>query len=120
MLRSTASPTRADLHWIAGFMEGEGSFMRKRSGRATSKKSGDVFKAISVCAAQVQREPLERLQKWLGGHVRFRPSKIPTQSDCYSWGVFGARARGVAMTLYPLMSPKRQGQIRVALGVIVR
>ncbi len=112
MLRASMKPTHADLHWIAGFMEGEGSFMRKKH-----DANGKLYYATSVSAAQVQHEPLERLQRWLGGHVRLRPSKIPGRSDCYHWGVSGSRARGVAMTLFSLMSPKRKKQILVALGL---
>lgn len=97
--------TVAEVNWIAGFLEGEGTFTTQR------KKKG-----IQVSASQVQLEPLTRLQRLLGGRILARPARGRSRS-CFFWRACGNRARGIAYTLYSLMSPKRKQQIREALGV---
>jgi len=44
------------IFWIAGFLEGEGCFSSTRS-------------TSHVTATQVQKEPLEKLHKFLGGSL---------------------------------------------------
>ena len=101
--RAAERPRIRDLTWVAGFLEGEGCFA----------SGGD---SIQVCAVQVQREPLDRLQRWLGGKIYERRSNNPRHNHAWVWQTSGARARGIMMTLYALMSPKRQLQIRKALA----
>lgn len=102
--RAIVSPTTHDLVWAAGFLEGEGYF---------GKGSGYV-----VTANQVNSEPAERLLRLFGGSLKQRLYERP-RSSLWVWSVCGARARGVMMTLYLLLSGKRKGQIRGALGVAV-
>ena len=92
-----------DLGWAAGFLEGEGTFY---SGHG-----------IGVTAAQVQREPLERLQRLFGGKIsrRLDHRKI-THHPCHKWYTSGFRAAAIMMTVYSLMSPKRQEKIYKALA----
>lgn len=99
---ATVTPTIRRLAWAAGFLEGEGHFEWNRtSGR--------------VDATQVQLEPLERILALFGGNIKAqRPRE--NQQPHWRWWVCGSRARGVMLTLYPMMSPRRQGQIRKALG----
>lgn len=101
-LGSKASPTTKDLSWIAGFLEGEGSF-----------RKGSTSHIVSACQCYV--EPLEVLQKFLGGRISFRETKSENHNDRYDWYVTGARARGVMMTLYPMLSPRRRDQISNSL-----
>ena len=100
-LIATKSPSLIDLHWAAGFLEGEGSFQFPHR----------------VSASQVQEEPLLRLREMFGGKIGItkRPESKPNQKDCHSWNTSGSRARGIMMTLYPLMSTKRKEQIKQAL-----
>ena len=102
VMAPTKVPTDLDIAWTTGFLEGEGSF----------DSTGTTAR---VSAGQVQKEPLERLLAFFGGSLRPRKSKVPTQKDQWIWTVCGARARGVMMTLYSLMSPRRQEQISKAL-----
>ena len=96
-----------DVYWAAAFIEGEGNF------HAARNYSGD----IQVGANQVQKWPLDKLQQLFGGNFRRRlhSKKNPNWSDQWTWAVTGTRAVGVMMTLYCLMSPRRQEQIKVAL-----
>ena len=101
-VRSSCSPTTKELFWAAGFLEGEGSFL-------PNGQSG------MVQACQVEREPLERLQRLFGGRLSARKASNDKHSPYFEWGVSGPRARGLMMTMYSLMSGRRQRQIRVGL-----
>ena len=72
--------TVRDIAWAAGFMEGEGSFMSRCKG------------AILLECVQVQKEPLERLQKLFGGNlylVQRKPSMKPNQQNYWRWTRMG-------------------------------
>ena len=96
--RAIKTPTIRDLDWAAGFLEGEGCFHQTRNSESAS-------------ATQNLREPLERLQRLLGGGIT-----IPRASGVMCWQTYGPRARGIAMTLYGLLSARRQRQIQRMLG----
>jgi len=109
--KATITPTRDDLLWAAGFLEGEGSFIR-----AKSCPSGCEM----ISAAQKEDGPLEHLQHLFGGKITSHqpdlprhPGKAPYRIKV--WQVYGARARGIMMTLFQFMCERRQGQIRLAL-----
>ena len=90
-----------EIAWAAGFLEGEGSFSCHHSPR--------------VEAAQVQREPLERLLKLFGGNIRKRKARFKNQSDNWYWILNARRSPQVMMTIYTLMSPRRKQQIETSL-----
>lgn len=93
----------ADLQWIAGFLEGEGSFTYHAS--------------LAVSASQVQRWPLEKLRVLLGGSISTNGRlKQPQRQLCSVWYLHGYRAAALMMTIWSLMSPRRQKQIEVALA----
>ncbi len=97
-----------DIAWAAGFLEGEGSF--GCYGIRTRKTPN-----IRVAASQVQAEPLERLKHLFGGSIHHLRAHKEGQSDYFQWAISSSRAMGVMMTLFRLMSPRRQTQIRAAL-----
>lgn len=97
--KAAMSPTSRDLEWIAGFLEGEGSF-----------GNGDG-KRFLVEAVQADSESLLKVQRFLGGTVRF----YPKNNNTYTWYATGSRARGIMLTLYSLMSQRRRTQIKSAL-----
>lgn len=104
--RATVSPTTRDFEWAAGFLEGEGCFKSNRG-------SGEVE------APQKYPEPLYRLQSLFGGSVKERSGlRDGALCEYKTWFITGHRARGVMMTLYGLLSKRRQFQIRNALGII--
>ena len=105
--KATVKVTTRDLAWAAGFLEGEGSF------RPTSNNGAEVK------AVQVELEPLYRLLALFGGRIQPRNAgrnSPPTWKQSHVWIAYGARARGIAMTLYVMMSRRRQTQIRRLLG----
>lgn len=102
--RAIQCPTRADIAWAAGFLEGEGNFRAQRS-RGMEQ----------IRASQVNPEPLARLVQLFGGSIIPRKHTNPKYQPAASWEVCAARARGIMMTLYPFLSELKRGQVRVAL-----
>ena len=110
--KAKVSPTICDLAWAAGFLEGEGSF-------ASSTGSGG-YPVIRIQAGQTDEPwPIHHLQKLFGGSV-FRRAPYKGGRPHSRWYVHQARARGVMMSLYFLLSPRRQNQIKQALSVWTR
>lgn len=87
-----------DIAWAAGFIDGEGWF-------------GANNKCLYIAVSQVQKEPLEWLQRLFGGRLYFEPTNNPRHQDIWTWKLCGKSAGGVMMTLYTLLSPKRQQKI---------
>lgn len=93
-----------DIGWIAGFLEGEGCFTKTRT-------------TSCVHASQVNPEPVEKLQRLLGGRVhRFKNTCVNGQ-DYYRWSAYASRAVGIMMTIYSLMSLKRRNKIREVIQI---
>jgi len=115
--RAVVTPTTCDIYWAAGFLEGEGSF--------TTSTGSNRYPVSSAQVRQVQKEPLERLRWIFGGRISIGHTKktmvSPENGKAYNcqpihaWYTHQARARGIMMTVYSLMSPKRQEQIRKVL-----
>ncbi len=97
-----------DIHWIAGFLEGEGSFYKGEPGRRGRN--------ITIICGQVQKWPLEKLNLIIPGKMRLEKRKLPNNS-MWRWYTNVANSAGLMMTIYSLMSPKRQEQIRDALFI---
>ena len=100
-------PTVRDLEWAAGFIEGEGCFSRL----------GDS-EVVSV--SQIEKEPVEKLLQLFGGSLNQRRDEWATHKrkhPIWVWRACGSRARGVMMTLYPLLAKRRQSQIKRAMNV---
>ena len=91
-----------ELYWAAGFIEGEGTFYFDK-------------RVCSIRVPQTIKEPLDRLQNLFGGEIYFRKRNQPTHSDQYVFRLNGRLAAAVSMMLLPLMTKKRQEQIRVML-----
>lgn len=97
-----------DIGWIAGFIEGEGTF-------------GCRGKTVFVSVSQVQKEPIDRLHAMLGGKVyRIEQMDGSRRMAFYKWFVHNEQARGLIMTLFALMSPRRKAQMKAALAPWLR
>ena len=102
-LDRTEAPTTRDIAWAAGIYEGEGSCVRHD---------------MSACATIGQKDIwlLERMRALFGGSI----TKPVSSRVCHDWRVFGARAVGFLLTIYALLSPRRQAQIRRLLSRLER
>lgn len=107
----------ADIHWVAGFLEGEGSFaLNKRRGKSSTPL---------VKATQTDMECLLRLQALFGGSVcsddRTKPGRDKdgyTRKPQYEWRIGGTRAIVLMQRLLPYMSTRRQEQIERVLEYV--
>lgn len=88
----------ADLAWIAGFLEGEGSFY----GNVADGK-------IIASAVQVNPEPLIKMQRVVGGRLY----QYTNKRGCtfWRWTLNGSWAVGLAFTIYPWLSRRRRNQV---------
>jgi len=87
-----------DIYWIAGFLEGEGSFMRCGG-------------TITVQAAQVQKDPIDKLVDLCQGRVGYYERDNPKHNNYYRWAIYGEAAELVMKAIYPIMSSKRKAKI---------
>jgi hypothetical protein len=90
-LAPTESATPHDFIWAAGFYEGEGCCNRS-----------------TACICQKDPWTLYRMRALFGGSVG-------PKRNIFQWNVSGARGRGFLMSIYGLLSPRRQEQIRRGL-----
>ena len=86
-------PTTNDIYWAAGIFEGEGTV-------------GGIPRN-NVMITQKDLWVLERVRDFFGGKIY-----LPKGRDCSAWYLGGARARGFIQTIYILLSPRRQEQVR--------
>jgi|SRR5579872_1287618 len=105
---ATTSPTIRDIAWAAGFLEGEGYF-----GLHTG-----LWISERIQARQNDPECLDRLQTIFGGYrskITQRCNKLSNKPTIEDWAVYGPRAKGIMMTVFPFMSARRKDQIKAVL-----
>ena len=84
-----------DFQWAAGFYEGDGS-------------CGSTAGGCLATIGQKQRWSVDRMAAFFGGNTK-------PIGAYFRWSATGARARGFLMSIYGLLSPRRQEQIRRAM-----
>lgn len=89
-----------DLAWVAGFLEGEGSFCQRNA---------------RVSAVQKDPECLYRLQRWFSGTVVRKGGTGFSVDAIHEWSCYGPTAMGLMLTIYSFMSQRRKEQIRTGL-----
>jgi len=102
--------TPTDLHYAAGLLEGEGHFQCSKDPKfPTSRK-------FCITTSMADIAPLERLQQIIGGKIRGPFIKSSNRKPLYNLAI-GRHQNCVpiAAELFPLMSPRRQEQIKVML-----
>ncbi len=96
-----------DLCWLAGLIEGEGTFL---AGPPSSPRSP------AVQLSMVDRDIVERAGELLGAAVTVVPSRREGWKTAYCVRVRGARAVPWMQRLRPLMGTRRQAQIDRAIA----
>jgi len=98
---ATEHPTTADIGWLAGIVEGEG-YMR--------------YAGYTCQLEVVQKDDwlVWKLQNLFGGGVTTIQNK-KTNKHYWKWIVTGPRARGIVMTIYKFLSPRRKLQALLAI-----
>ena len=101
-LRSSSEDVQ--LAWVAGFLEGEGSFVLNRD-------------RPRMRACQVDLQCLELLQFLFGGSIQTdKKLRSPRSQPLHEWVLDGVRARDLMTQLHPFMSDRRKDQITHALS----
>lgn len=98
--------TEARLNWVSGFLTGEGSFNHNGG-------------AVSVAAAQKEREPLEWLQATVGGSITWNKRKRFGSNGIWVWQLCGDAAAELMQALLPTLqaqSPRRAARIEQVLA----
>jgi hypothetical protein len=101
-----------ELHWAAGFLEGEGSFTAVHAGKRPDGRLRSSYNPM-VHAGQVDRESLDRLQRIFGG--RIYKHNMHTGNPCWRWQLAGRKGIALMMTLWSLMSERRRFQIEASI-----
>ena len=103
-----------DIYWIAGFLEGEGTFFISTTNRFNGTH-GLKNKYYGISAGQNASDPLEKLKLLLGGAVWFQKPCEKRPRGFFRWTISTRKAIGAMMMLYQLMSEKRKLEIRKAI-----
>ena len=92
-----------DLYWLAGYLEGGGCF--HFTGHSPT-----------VIVTSTDKDPIDRCFGLLKfGHIYQKNRKTKTGKTVYSYSAHGMRAVQVMMTIFILMSQRRQGKIKEVL-----
>ena len=97
----------ADLHWLAGLLEGEGTFL---AGPPSAPRSP------AIALWMVDRDIVDRTGHLLRGAVMVVPARREGWHTAYCVRVRGARAVQWMERLRPLMGSRRQQQIDRAVA----
>jgi hypothetical protein len=97
-----------ELAWSAGFLDGEGNYGMQTARRKDRK---DQY-SFRIQAAQVHREPLDRLRAALGGNVTGPYGPYGGNKQPYfQWNITGyAEAKEALFKLLPFHSPIKAEQ----------
>lgn len=99
--------TDEEWAWVAGLLEGEGSFYVHRG------KYGRAY------CAMTDLDVIEKLQLNLGGIIQEREPGPKGTKVVYAWSLNPqAQVKELLVKLYPLMGTRRRVQINTVLGVM--
>jgi hypothetical protein len=104
-----------DLAWLAGLLEGEGSFGLKKYKR---KRGGERGYPI-VKVKMTDRDVVERAAVLFGDSAVLvcpPPANYPHHKVQYRTEVTGSRARQMMCELRPMLGLRRQAQVDTALS----
>ncbi len=84
------------MHWVAGIFEGDGCSFRNHNTEVVS---------------------ITQKNEWLGDKLKLLFGGSINKQELNTWLIYGTQARGFLQTIYCLLSPRRQEQIRKVLKV---
>lgn len=113
--------SKTELAWLAGLLEGEGSFSLQCYRRHRAEKSGG-YQAPSIELKMTDRDVVQRAGKLLGGKQRRVRSWLPkkekraawkgSRKRVFIWRVNGLRAVHLMQLLLSFMGKRRAKRIR--------
>ena len=98
-------PLALDIVWLAGLLEGEGSFK--------IQTTGGYRGSVCIALQMTDKDTVERAAQLLGGTVwgPHGPYGVSKQQT-YQVAIFGSKAASWMMTVFPLMSMRRKSKIK--------
>lgn len=102
-----------DIYWLAGLLEGEGCFcISKRHA------NGKTYPKIVISLDMTDLEPVEKVSKLFNRKI-WKNNRLAEKGYKPSYRVISENNKAAAwmMTLFPLMSPRRQNKIKECLDV---
>lgn len=98
---------KTDLYWLAGLLEGEGSFQSPPPSDPNSPR---------VCLHMTDKDVVEKAQNLINaGHIYFEEARQENWSDSWKLTVKGKPAVKLMMKVKPLMGERRTKQIEDAV-----
>jgi hypothetical protein len=103
--------SEADIAWLAGLLEGEGSFFMSRT------PNGDVmYQYPLIVVSMTDEDVIERVARFFGTKVyRYKYDKRPGHKATYKAVVSGSRAAGLMEMILPWMGVRRSAKIKELL-----
>lgn len=96
-----------EIYWLAGILEGEGSFCIARDSKYPKQRR------FSISVVSTDRDVIERSSTILCGYERVSGcSSNVGYKQVYQIHLTGKEAIAWMMTLYPLMSKRRKAKIK--------
>ncbi len=110
--------TLKDIYWVAGIIEGEGSFLLARRHSTCRGIGKTVYIYPSILLGMTDKDVVERVAGLLKSSVRKRGGRSrPVRKDIWITQILGARAASWMMTLLPIMGTRRADRIREILAI---
>ena len=96
-----------DLYWLAGILEGEGSFLNARN-----HVKGKLYLYPRIVVTMTDRDIIDRVSSLFDTSTYIVPNKRPEdRKDQFRALINGSRAAGLMSRLFPIMSERRQSKI---------
>lgn len=99
-----------DITWLAGLLEGEGSFMMGRN-----IVSGKVYRYPRVVVSMTDQDIIDRVAVLLGTKTYVIPNKNDSKKQQWRAQVNGSKAALLMEELLPYMGLRRAGKIKEIL-----
>ncbi len=95
-----------EIAWAAGFVDGEGCV---RIRVLNNRRLGKISYSLALSAAQVERDPLERLKRLFGGSISLTVRCLKgNQSPYYQFIVTGSSAASAFAEMLPHLTVKKE------------
>jgi hypothetical protein len=104
----------SEIAWMAGLLEGEGSFTSRNP-----KSKGRIYPYPAIVVRMTDQEPIQRIANLFGTRIS-RRKDLPSGKPLYQATACSAKAAGWMMTLWVEMSPRRRQQIKNSLTAWTR
>lgn len=101
----------AELAWLAGLLEGEGSFLVARC-----HVGGKVYPYPKIVVGMTDCDVVERAAQLLGGNSVYPLPKKPNRKQAWRAQVTGWKAAELMRDLYPWMGQRRKLAISTILA----